>query len=132
MTDERTIRELRAMLERHGLSEFEFQDGERHVRVTTAGGASTSARDAQRTLPAAPGEAVVAPHAGAFGLPYPGAETALPRLVSRGEIVGLLQIGPLLRPVIAPEDGILERALVPPGTIVGYGDPLFRFRRHPS
>lgn len=131
MTDSGTIHDLQAMLKKHGLAELEFQDGERHLRIRAGGVGSEIARESSRRLTPERGtEVIPAPHAGVFRTQGPSVATTLPRLVSRGEIAGILQIGSLLRPVTIPEDGILERALVSDGSTVGYGTPLFAFRRH--
>jgi acetyl-CoA carboxylase biotin carboxyl carrier protein len=44
--------------------------------------------------------------------------------VAAGQVLGLLQIGPLLRPVLAPADAIVKNLLAPHGAPVGYGTPL--------
>ena len=50
---------------------------------------------------------------------------ALPRLVRRGEVIGYLKAGAVLRPVVAPSDGVLSRQLADEGQLVGYGTALF-------
>lgn len=50
--------------------------------------------------------------------------------VRAGQPVALLQVGPLLRPVLAPADGVVGSALVPDGTLAGYGTKLLHF--HPE
>ncbi|MCY0385901.1 hypothetical protein OVY01_01320 [Robbsia sp. Bb-Pol-6] len=42
-----------------------------------------------------------------------------------GEMIGLLQAGPLYLPVTMPADGALSRCIATPGTVVGYGQALF-------
>ena len=44
--------------------------------------------------------------------------------VRAGQVVGLLQVGALLLPVTAPQDGTVESMLVAQGTAVGWGTPL--------
>lgn len=51
-------------------------------------------------------------------LAAPGTELAA------GQVLGLLQTGPLLLPVPAPAAGVLVQWLVPHGSAVGYGTPL--------
>ena len=70
---------------------------------------------------------VTAPSLGVFLQRHPlRAETlAAPgAAVSAGQVLGLLQIGPLLLPVTAPADGCVIEPLVDHGTVVGYGTPL--------
>lgn len=42
-----------------------------------------------------------------------------------GDALGFIRIGPVLRAVTAPSDCLVADVLVPHGTIVGYGTPLF-------
>jgi acetyl-CoA carboxylase biotin carboxyl carrier protein len=44
--------------------------------------------------------------------------------VVAGQVLGLLQTGPLLLPVTAPADALVQELLVAHGTAVGYGTPL--------
>lgn len=48
--------------------------------------------------------------------------------VRKGDTVGVLQLDTHLKAVVAPSDGVLGRALVEDGTVVGYGAPLFELR----
>jgi len=45
--------------------------------------------------------------------------------VRKGDTVGVLQVGPCLKAVLAPADGVLGAALVEDGAVVGYGTPLY-------
>lgn len=45
--------------------------------------------------------------------------------VKKTAVLGLLQVGVLLLPVTAPEDGTVTASLAANGTVVGYGKPLF-------
>lgn len=45
--------------------------------------------------------------------------------VQAGQIVGLLEIGPCLRPVPAPHEGVIGPAIATDGAVVGYGTILF-------
>ena len=61
--------------------------------------------------------------------PLRGEPLAAPDAPARaGQVLGLLQIGALLLPVTAPQDGIVENVLVAQGTTVGYGTPLVKLR----
>lgn len=44
--------------------------------------------------------------------------------VIAGQVLGLLQTGPLLLPVTVPADAVVQDLLVAHGTPVGYGTPL--------
>jgi acetyl-CoA carboxylase biotin carboxyl carrier protein len=71
---------------------------------------------------------VRAPCVGVFRLAHPTTghpvvETGQP--VRKGETVGVLQVGPQLKAVVSPADGVLGAALVEDGAVVGYGTPLY-------
>jgi acetyl-CoA carboxylase biotin carboxyl carrier protein len=70
---------------------------------------------------------VAAPSVGLFLHRHPLHETALApegTLVRAGQALGLLRVGPLLVPVIAPRDGIAGAMLVAHETLVGFGTSL--------
>jgi biotin carboxyl carrier protein len=116
------------LMRRHGIAEFEYQDDTRHV-VASGGEAFEVGERVQEPAAPAPrrAETVTAPHIGFFLPEHPSSpkNAALPRLVRRGEIIGYLKAGDLLRPVVAPSDGVLSRQLAPKGALAGYGMPLF-------
>ena len=124
MTDTTWLSAVMALLEKHGLAEFEYQDGDRHILATRH-----DVHDLAAHEPPAPRRetTIIAPHAGIFRSKHPceQARKSLPRPVRRGEIIGFLEAGSLLRPVLAAEDGILARQLADEGAIVGYGAALF-------
>jgi acetyl-CoA carboxylase biotin carboxyl carrier protein len=72
-------------------------------------------------------DVVVASTVGLFLHRHPLHETALApegTPVRAGQALGLLRIGPLLVPVIAPRDGIVGAMLVAHDTVVGFGTRL--------
>jgi hypothetical protein len=52
--------------------------------------------------------------------------------VQKHALLGLLQIGVLLLPVDAPEDGVIDACLVASGDAVGFGTPLFSMTGAPD
>jgi acetyl-CoA carboxylase biotin carboxyl carrier protein len=44
--------------------------------------------------------------------------------VTAGQPLGLLQVGPILLPVVSPRDGIVASVIASDRALVGYGDPL--------
>jgi acetyl-CoA carboxylase biotin carboxyl carrier protein len=44
--------------------------------------------------------------------------------VRRGDVIGLLRLGIVLAPVMAPVDGVVAGHLVPSGTLAGFGTAL--------
>lgn len=70
---------------------------------------------------------VKAPSVGVFLHNHPLATaplTCIGQRVEAGQVIGLLQIGPLLLPVTAPQAGIVDARHVESGLAVGYGAPL--------
>lgn len=124
MTDTTWLRAIMVLLEKHGLAEFEYQDGDWHILATRH-----DVRELTAHKPSAPRReaTIAAPHAGIFRSKHPSeqAQKSLPRPVRRGEIIGFLDAGSLLRPVLAAEDGILARQLAEEGALTGYGAALF-------
>lgn len=76
-----------------------------------------------------PAPAITAPAAGILLAAHPDRVAPPPqgRAVAAGEVVALLRVGPCLRPVLAPGAGRLGPALLPDGTLAGFGTPLFAF-----
>ena len=73
-------------------------------------------------------DAVVAsPGVGVFLRAHPVQEPALVEPndpVEAGQPLGLLQVGPILLPVLCPRDGVVASIIAPDHSLVGYGDPL--------
>lgn len=70
---------------------------------------------------------VKASSVGLFLHTHPVATEPLARIgqrVDAGQLIGLLNIGPLLLPVSAPQAGIVDARHVESGIAVGYGAPL--------
>lgn len=70
---------------------------------------------------------VKASSVGLFLHTHPVATEPLARIgqrVDAGQLIGLLNIGPLLLPVSAPQAGIVDALHVEGGIAVGYGAPL--------
>ncbi|WP_321941461.1 hypothetical protein [Paraburkholderia tropica] len=72
---------------------------------------------------------VTAPVPGIFVLPdhavTDASDGGTGRYVKAGDIIGLLRAGVLLLPVHAPVDATIHALATVPGTLVGYGAPLF-------
>jgi acetyl-CoA carboxylase biotin carboxyl carrier protein len=82
----------------------------------------------EATQPHQPALVVRAPGPGVFLDRHPLRESAMAPVgadVLAQAPLGFLQVGPLLMPVPAPLTGTVLDVLVPPGTVVGYGTPLF-------
>ncbi len=74
-----------------------------------------------------PDAVVASPGVGVFLRAHPVQEAALVEPndpVAAGQPLGLLQIGPILLPVLSPRDGTVASIIAPDRSLVGYGDPL--------
>jgi biotin carboxyl carrier protein len=119
---ERTVRRL----EGAQVSRFEYQDENLCLRLTLgeANPAQASAGiNAEKSV-----ETGRASAAGIFTSSHPVSNDdamASGTRVRAGQIVGFVQVGPVVRPVAASRDGVLGRRLVDNGTLVGWGQRLF-------
>lgn len=123
------IGKLAAMCASAGIGEIEVSQAGFSLRlrlqsvVAEAPVAATEAPVAETAF-----KGVRAPGVGVFRLDHPttGHPIAEPgQTVRKGETVGVLQVGPCLKAIVAPADGVLGAALVEDGTVVGYGTPLY-------
>jgi acetyl-CoA carboxylase biotin carboxyl carrier protein len=122
---ERIVRRL----EQAQISTFEYQDENACLRLTLGGGNPVQASAGVKAKkPAKTGSASAA---GIFTSCHPvNHEDAMASgtPVRAGQIVGYVQVGPVVRPVTASRDGVIGRRLVDNGTLVGAGQPLFELQ----
>lgn len=52
--------------------------------------------------------------------------------IEAGAIVGLVKIGLLYAPIVAPAAGTVDAVIAEPGAMVGYGTPIVRIRPLPE
>jgi acetyl-CoA carboxylase biotin carboxyl carrier protein len=104
------------------------RDGATVECVEQDDGASSHARAVPDANAAPDALTVTAPSLGVFLHRHPLRAEALAApgaAVKAGQALGLLQIGPLLLPVVTPADAFVIEALAQHGAVVGYGTPLF-------
>ena len=125
------VQELAAWLAATDIGLLELRTPEGVLRLGRAGAPESAIvqLDAQEegAPPAPPPCVAAAPSVGTFLHAHPlhAAPVARPgERVSAGQPVGLVQIGPLLLPVHAPQSGVLSAFLVPEGQAVGWGTAL--------
>jgi biotin carboxyl carrier protein len=118
------IASLVAHMRRTGVAEIEIVDGDAALHVVLPEEAT-----APSATVAAGSPAIEATACGLFqpGHPARDAGPATGTRVEAGEIVGVIALGPLLQPVVAPAAGTLGRLLCAPGQRVDWGTALFQF-----
>jgi acetyl-CoA carboxylase biotin carboxyl carrier protein len=127
------IERLAAMCAAAGIGEIEVAEAGFALRLRMASAAAAPAASMPETSNVeSASKGVRSPGVGVFRLAHPatGRPVAEPgQAVRKGDIIGVLQVGPLLKAVIAPADGVLGAALAEDGAIVGYGTPLYALTR---
>lgn len=135
------IRRLAALLEETGLSEIEYAEGHRHVRVARPSGANLTASHAPAipsghvapAVPAgpatghAPPGAVASPMVGTvFLAPEPGAPAfvKLGDVVAEGQTLVIIEAMKVMNPIKAPRAGTVLEIRVANGTPVEFGEVL--------
>jgi acetyl-CoA carboxylase biotin carboxyl carrier protein len=86
-------------------------------------------------IPAKDRMTVTAPHAGVFLVSHPLRNAPLvtqSERVNQGQVIGLLQAGPLLKPVLSPCTGSVISIAVADGALVGFGTVLVELHAEPS
>jgi acetyl-CoA carboxylase biotin carboxyl carrier protein len=123
------IERLAACCAAAGIGEIELAEAGFALRLRMEPLASRSAASMPEALKVEPALRVVrAPCVGVFRCAHPATGRPVAgtgQTVHEGETVGVLQVGPLLRGVTAPADGVLGAALAEDGAVVGYGAPLY-------
>jgi len=136
--DEDLVRKLAGLLEETGLTELEFTDGERRIRVSRTAQAVAAAPAAVVADDAAGGGeepvsladhpgAVTAPMVGtAFIAPEPGADpfVGIGDRVSVGQTLLLIEAMKTFNPVRAPKAGRVAQIRMSEATPVEFGQPL--------
>ena len=118
------------LMARHGVAAFSWSRGEETLSLRgAAGGGAGAGAGAASPGPAPGGDAAVrAPAAGVFRAAHPATGQPMAgegEAVRAGQVVGLLQVGPCLRPAVAAAAGVLGEAVAADGALVGFGAELF-------
>jgi acetyl-CoA carboxylase biotin carboxyl carrier protein len=137
------VRKLAGLLEETGLTEIEFAEGEKRIRVTKGG--TTPAFYAQAPASAAPAPAAattsppaalgVSSHAGALTSPMVGTAyvssepggapfVRVGDTVKAGQTVLIIEAMKVMNPIKAPKAGTVSQILVGDGQPVEFGEVL--------
>lgn len=100
----------------------------RGVKARSRRGLSAGlAQDSAGSARGQPDAVVASPGVGVFLRAHPVQEATLVEPndpVAAGQPLGLLQVGPILLPVLSPRDGTVASIIATDRSLVGYGDPL--------
>jgi acetyl-CoA carboxylase biotin carboxyl carrier protein len=128
------IERLAQILERSGVDAIEIEEPGQSLKLVMDTGARMAASP---TLAAAAGPAAdhsviaKADIAGHFLAAHPWRDkpfVAPGQRIEAGAIVGLVKIGLLYAPIVAPAAGIVDAVIAETGATVGYGTPIVRIR----
>ncbi len=135
MVDGDLVRALASLLRETGLSEIEYAEGDRRIRVVREAAASvplaaaavTAASAAAPLAAAEPSGAVKAPMVGtAYLAPQPGAPpfVTIGDTVREGQVLLLIEAMKVMNQIPAPRPGRVAQILVSDGAPVEYGQVL--------
>lgn len=139
------VAELTELLNRHGLTEIEYEWGGKRIRISNSKGHAAPFAQAQSGIPAnSPtasaisatscplpenfADAVKSPMVGVLYLkPEPGARDFVVegQHVKKGDTLCLIEAMKTFNPLKAPADGTLKKILVKDSETVEYDQPLF-------
>lgn len=131
------IRKLADLLQETGLSEIEFQEGDKRLRISRPTVTQAFAAAAPVLAPAQPvaDAASAAPPANALTSPMVGTAYLAPEpsappfvkvgdAVKEGQTVLIVEAMKVMNPIRAPRSGIVSQVLVTDGQPVEFGEPL--------
>jgi acetyl-CoA carboxylase biotin carboxyl carrier protein len=137
------VRKLAGLLDETGLTEIEFAEGEKRIRVTKGGTAPAFYAQAPASAAPAPAAATTSPpaalgvssHAGALtspmvGTAYVSSEPGGPPFVrvgdtvKAGQTVLIIEAMKVMNPIKAPKSGMISQILVEDAQPVEFGEVL--------
>jgi acetyl-CoA carboxylase biotin carboxyl carrier protein len=132
------IRALAALLHETGLSEIEYAEGDRRIRVARGAPAAEASAQVAAAVPAAAAPAApaaAAEHAGAVKAPMVGTAYLAPQpgaapfvnpgdSVREGQVLMLIEAMKVMNQIHAPRAGRVAEVLVADGAPVEYGQAL--------
>jgi acetyl-CoA carboxylase biotin carboxyl carrier protein len=137
------VRKLAGLLDETGLTEIEFAEGEKRIRVTKGGTAPAFYAQAPASAAPAPAAATTSPpaalgvssHAGALTSPMVGTAyvssepggapfVRVGDTVKAGQTVLIIEAMKVMNPIKAPKAGTISQVLVDDGQPVEFGEVL--------
>lgn len=134
--DSDLVRKLASLINETGLTELEYSEGEKRIRlqrggvaapVYSAGPAPVAAAAAPAAAAAAPIDAVTSPMVGtAYLAGTPGGKPFAPvgQKVKAGDTVLIIEAMKVMNPIKAPKGGTITQVLVSDAQPVEFGQPL--------
>lgn len=122
------IEALIALASKSEVRSFEFHEDDCHLSLTFPMYKESAAKSPVREPTRSSSVFARSPGMGVIRLAHPQQrEDFIPlgTVVSEGQVLAFLQVGDLLEGVVCPKAGVLGKALVGEGDLVGFADPIF-------
>ena len=129
--DKKLIKELKDYLEEFNLSEIEYQDGDRKIKVARnkiADSSLTAHKPSLTSLKEESGTKITSPIIGTTYLsPEPGAKkfVEVGSQIKKGQTVIIVEAMKTMNHVPSTADGVVKKVLVQDGQAVEFGQTLF-------
>ena len=128
--DKKLIKELKDYLEEFNLSEIEYQDGDRKIKVARnkiADSSLTAHKPSLTSVKEEPGTKITSPIIGtAYLSPEPGAKKFIEvgSQIKKGQTVIIVEAMKTMNHVPSTADGVVKKILVQDGQAVEFGQTL--------
>jgi acetyl-CoA carboxylase biotin carboxyl carrier protein len=128
--DKKLIKELKEYLEEFDLSEIEYQDGDRKIKVARnkiADSSLTAHKPSLTSVKEEPGTKITSPIIGtAYLSPEPGAKkfVEVGSQIKKGQTVIIVEAMKTMNHVPSTADGVIKKILVQDGQAVEFGQTL--------
>ncbi len=128
--DKKLIKELKEYLEEFDLSEIEYQDGDRKIKVARnkiADSSLTAHKPSLTSVKEEPGTKITSPIIGtAYLSPEPGAKkfVEVGSQIKKGQTVIIVEAMKTMNHVPSTADGVVKKILVQDGQAVEFGQTL--------
>ena len=132
--DKKLIKELKDYLEEFNLSEIEYQDGDRKIKVARnkiADSSLTAHKPSLTSVKEESGTKITSPIIGtAYLAPEPGAKkfVEVGSQIKKGQTVIIVEAMKTMNHVPSTQDGIVNKILVKDGEPVEFGQPLISIK----
>ena len=127
-----TIERLAGMLERSGVAAIEIEEAGQSLKLVMDGPAAVAPAHAASSAVVDDASVVAkADVAGHFLAAHPWRAKPFVEAGQRieaGAIVGLVKVGLIYAPVVAPAAGVVDAVIAETGALVGWGTPIARIR----